>query len=421
MPAMNASLHNKNILLGVCGGIAAYKSAELLRRLQDAGADVRVVMTAAAMEFITPLTFQALSGHPVHTALLEAQAEAASPDVSDDGMDHIELARWADLILIAPATANSIARIASGHADDLLSAVVLASQAKLAIAPAMNHVMWASHATQQNIQTLKDNGVEIFGPAAGSQACGDTGEGRLLEPLDLVSAAAGLFQCGLLAGLNIMITAGPTYEPIDPVRFIGNRSSGRMGFAIAQAAIEQGARVTLVTGPVHLSEPAHCQRINVETAQQMQQAVMSRINEQDIFIGTAAVADYRPQDTQTQKIKKSTNQMNLLLTPNPDILKTVATLEKPPFTVGFAAETQNIKEHALSKLEGKNLQMIAANCVASDNTLKTQQDTGFNSEYNALQVFWRGGEVSLARCRKTQLARQLITLIAKRYHEQTAT
>jgi len=417
MHAMNASLHNKNVLLGVCGGIAAYKSAELLRRLQDAGADVRVVMTAAAMEFITPLTFQALSGHPVHTVLLDAQAEAGT----DDGMDHIELARWADLILIAPATANSIARFASGRADDLLSAVVLASQAKLALAPAMNHIMWASHATQQNIQTLKDNGAEIFGPASGSQACGDIGEGRLLEPPDLVSAAAGLFQCGLLQGLNIMITAGPTYEPIDPVRFIGNRSSGRMGFAIAEAAIEQGALVTLIAGPIHLSEPAHSQRINVETAEQMQQAVMSRINEQDIFIGTAAVADYRPQDAQPQKIKKSADQMRLLLTPNPDILKTVATLDPPPFTLGFAAETQNIKEHALLKLKNKNLQMIAANCVASESNHKTQQDTGFNSEYNALQVFWQDGEISLQRCRKTQLARQLITLLAKRYHEHTAT
>jgi len=425
MPAMNTSLHNKNILLGVCGGIAAYKSAELLRRLQDAGADVRVVMTAAAMKFITPLTFQALSGHPVHTDLLDSQAEATSHDGPHDGphdgMDHIELARWADLILIAPATANSIARLTSGRADDLLSAVVLASKAKLAIAPAMNHVMWAASATQQNIQTLKNDAVEIFGPASGSQACGDTGEGRMLEPPELVSAAAGLFQCGLLQGLKVMITAGPTYEPIDPVRFIGNRSSGRMGFAIAEAAIEQGAIVTLVAGPVHLTEPAHCQRINVETAQQMQQAVMSNINQQDIFIGTAAVADYRPRDAQSQKIKKTADEMSLLLTPNPDILKTVAALEKSPFTLGFAAETQNIKEQALLKLENKNLQMIAANCVASDSNHKTQQDTGFNSEYNALQVFWQGGEISLARCRKTQLARQLITLLAKRYHEQTAT
>jgi len=426
MPRMSPSLHNKNILLGVCGGIAAYKSAALVRRLQDAGADVRVVMSAGAVEFITPLTFQALSGHPVHSHLLDSEAEA--------GMGHIELARWADLILIAPATANSIARLVSGRADDLLCAVCLASRAKLAIAPAMNHMMWASPATQQNIQTLKDNAYCVFGPAAGMQACGETGEGRLLEPDELVNAAAQLFQSGELAGINIMITAGPTYEPIDPVRFIGNRSSGRMGFAIAEAAIEQGAIITLITGPVHLAEPEHCQRIKVETAEQMHRAVMAHIDEQDIFIGTAAVADYRPSQAQSQKIKKSADDLSLTLTPNPDILKDVAALNNPPFTLGFAAETQNIEQHARLKLKNKNLQMIAANLVGTnDDASETQQgsginkdmglnkDMGFNSEYNALQVFWNDGEASLERCRKTQLARQLITLLAKRYHENTAT
>jgi len=426
---MKASLHNKNIIIGVCGGIAAYKSAELVRRLQDAGAQVRVMMTASAIEFITPLTFQALSGYPVHTELLDPQAEA--------GMGHIELARWADLILIAPATANSIARLAAGQADDLLSAVCLASKAKLAIAPAMNHIMWASPATQQNIQSLKNAGYAVFGPAAGLQACGETGEGRLLDVAELVSAASQLFTGGQLAGVNIMITAGPTYEPIDPVRYIGNRSSGKMGFAIAEAAIEQGAIVTLVAGPVHIATPQHCHRIDVETAEQMHQAVMADIDSQDIFIATAAVADYRVLEAQSQKIKKSADDLNLSLTPNPDILKTVAALSTPPFTLGFAAETQNLKHNALLKLKNKNLRMIAANLVGTESrdnthTSKTQQDLGFNqdsgfnqdmgfnSEYNALQVFWHNGDINLERCRKNQLARQLVTLLAQHYKNEAS-
>jgi len=413
MPCMKTSLHNKNILLGVCGGIAAYKSADLVRRLQDAGADVRVILTAGAMEFITPLTFQALSGHPVHTDLLDAEAEA--------GMGHIELARWADLILIAPATANSIARIASGRADDLLSAVCLANNSKIAIAPAMNHVMWASTATQQNIKQLQQSDIDVFGPASGIQACGEVGEGRLLEVAKIVSACGQLFKPGLLQGVNIMITAGPTFEPIDPVRFIGNRSSGQMGFAIAQAAIEQGASVTLVAGPVHLATPEHCKRIDVETALQMHQAVMDNIASQNVFIATAAVADYRPSSAQSQKIKKTGDELTISLTPNPDILKQVAALDKPPFTLGFAAETQNVKDYALQKLKNKNLNMIAANKVSHSNDNEDQQDTGFNSAYNALQVLWNGGEATLERCRKTQLARQLLTLLAKRYYENTTT
>ena len=405
---MNSGLlQNKNILLGVCGGIAAYKSAELVRRLQDAGAEVRVVMTAGAMEFITPLTFQALSGHSVHSDLLDSQAEAA--------MGHIELARWADLILIAPATANSIARLASGRADDLLCAVCLASQSKIALAPAMNHVMWSADATQQNIKKLRNNGAEIFGPASGTQACGEIGEGRLLEADELVKACSQLFKPGLLQGERILITAGPTFEAIDPVRFIGNRSSGRMGFALAEAAIEQGAQVTLVSGPVHLPTPAHVQRIDVESAAQMHDAVMQHIDEQCIFIACAAVADYRPLEAQAEKIKKSADEFNLQLTPNIDILKTVAALPNAPFTLGFAAETQNLQSHARQKLKQKNLQMIAANLVGN----KTK-DTGFNSEYNALQVFWNGGDATLERCTKNQLARQLITLLAKKYYENTA-
>lgn len=415
---MIASLQNKNILLGICGGIAAYKSADLVRRLKDAGADVRVVMTSAATEFITPLTFQALSGHTVHTDLLDTEAEAA--------MGHIELARWADLFLIAPATANSIARFVSGRSDDLMSAIYLANQSIIAIAPAMNHAMWSAEATQSNINTLSQRSVHILGPASGSQACGETGAGRLLESIEIVEACSQLFQPGRLQGVNIMITAGPTFEPIDPVRYIGNRSSGRMGFAIAQAAVEQGANVTLITGPVHIESPLHVTRINVETAQQMHQAVMSHIKDQCIFIATAAVADYRPAELHTQKIKKSAEELTLSLSRNPDILSDVAALENAPFTLGFAAETQNIKDYALQKLEKKNLRMIAANLVAQEsyeNTTADEQDSGFNSEFNSLHVFWRNNgkanhkvsDKKLERCRKTELARQLISLLADQY------
>jgi len=415
---MKASLHNKNILLGVCGGIAAYKSAELVRRLQDAGATVRVVMTVAATEFVTPLTFQALSGYPVHTQLLDSEAEAA--------MGHIELARWADLILIAPATANSIARLASGRGDDLLSAICLATQSQLAIAPAMNHAMWASATTQINIQQLKSRQVHVFGPASGTQACGEIGEGCLLEVNELVLASSQLFNAGKLQGVKVMISAGPTFEPIDAVRFIGNRSSGRMGFAIAQAAIEQGARVTLVAGPVHLPTPEHCTRTDVQTAQQMYDAVMQNIADQDIFISTAAVADYRPTQAQHEKIKKTAAELTIALTRNPDILASVAALDSPPFTLGFAAETHNVKEYAQQKLQQKKLNMIAANQVGfSPDQQSDEQDSGFNSEYNALHVFWPNTdanqaspnchEIKFERSRKTQLARQLIDLLATHY------
>ncbi len=411
---MKGSLHNRNILLGVCGGIAAYKSAELVRRLQDAGATVRVVMTTAATEFVTPLTFQALSGYPVHTELLDPEAEAA--------MGHIELARWADLILIAPATANSIARLCTGRADDLLSAICLASQSQLAIAPAMNHVMWSSESTQQNIQQLVKRGVHILGPASGLQACGEVGEGRLLEVDDLVVACEHLFQGGLLEGVHVMITAGPTYEPIDPVRYIGNRSSGRMGFAIAEAAVAQGAIVTLVAGPVNLETPEHCTRIDIETAQQMHTAVMERIESQDIFIATAAVADFRPMQVESNKIKKADSELTLTLVQNPDILSEVAHLDNAPFTLGFAAETDHLRDYALDKLTRKKLNMIAANAVNHDHQSDTE-DTGFNSEYNALQVFSQQGhtvtETPLPATglplRKTELARQLIDLLATHY------
>ena len=415
---MKVSLHNKNILLGVCGGIAAYKSAELVRRLQDAGASVRVVMTKAATEFVTPLTFQALSGHPVHTELLDPEAEAA--------MGHIELARWADLMLIAPATANTISRLSSGHGDDLLSAIYLATQSIVAIAPAMNHAMWSAESTQFNVQQLMSQKVHVFGPASGSQACGETGEGRLLEVNEIVIACSQLFSSGKLQGLKVMITAGPTFEPIDPVRYIGNRSSGRMGFAIAEAAIEQGATVTLIAGPVHLATPEHSMRTDVQTAQQMYDAVMHNISEQDVFISTAAVADYRPTKPQNEKMKKTSAELSIALTRNPDILSSVAALDTAPFTLGFAAETHDIKNHALQKLQKKKLDMIAANQVGfSVDQQSNEQDSGFNSEYNALHVFWQepnSGESSLSfnetkleLNRKTQLARQLIDLLANNY------
>ncbi len=411
------SLHNKNILLAVCGGIAAYKSAELLRRLQDAGASVRVVMTAAACEFITPLTFQALSGHPVHTELLDAEAES--------GMGHIELARWADLILIAPATANTLSRLAQGRADDLLSAICLASQSPLAIAPAMNHVMWSSASTQQNLQQLITRGVHVFGPASGHQACGESGDGRMLEAEQLLQACAQVFSPGKLQGVKLMITAGPTFEPIDPVRYIGNRSSGKMGFALAEAAVEQGAQVTLVAGPVQLATPAHVTRIDVQTAQQMYDAVMQQIDQQAIFIATAAVADYRPAEVQTDKIKKSAHEFELKLQRNPDILASVAALKNSPFTLGFAAETHNEADYAIGKLQHKKLNMIAANKVAYDSSSSdTQQDSGFSSDYNALQVFWQAKDNKIAqqafpRARKTQLARQLLDLLATHYQNTT--
>jgi len=415
---MKASLHNKNILLGVCGGIAAYKSAELVRRLQDAGATVRVVMTKAATEFVTPLTFQALSGHPVHTDLLDPEAEAA--------MGHIELARWADLMLIAPATANTIARLSSGQSDDLLSAIYLATQSTVAIAPAMNHVMWSSDSTQNNVQQLIKHKVHVFGPASGSQACGETGEGRLLEVSELVSACSQLFSSGKLQSVKVMITAGPTFEPIDPVRYIGNRSSGRMGFAMAEAAIEQGANVTLIAGPVHLTSPEHSTRIDIQTAQQMYDAVMNNIADQDIFISTAAVADYRPAQAQDEKIKKTDAEFSIALTRNPDILSSVAALDKPPFTLGFAAETHDVKNHALQKLQKKKLNMIAANQVGfSLDQQSNEQDSGFNSEYNALHIFWQNpsadksspsfNELKFELNRKSQLARQLIELLAHHY------
>ena len=396
-------LSGKHILLGVTGGIAAYKSAELVRQLRQQGAEVRVVMTAAAMEFVTPLTFQALSGHPVHLDLLDTGAEAA--------MGHIELARWADALLIAPATADFIARIVSGRADDLLTAVCLACDAAVAVAPAMNRVMWGNPATANNILTLEKRGVRILGPAEGSLACGESGPGRMLEPAQLVTAVTGLFNTGLLAGRRVLVTAGPTREAIDPVRYISNRSSGRMGFAVATAAAEAGANVVLVSGPVSLATPARVRRINVESAAEMHAAVMNDIAYCDVFISVAAVADYRPVITAQQKLKKTAATLSLELTRNPDILAAVAALPDAPFCVGFAAETQAIDSNAREKMRAKNLDMIAANAVG--------QQQGFDQEDNALHVLWAQGEQQLALTGKAKLARQLVAIIAERLENIT--
>jgi phosphopantothenoylcysteine decarboxylase/phosphopantothenate--cysteine ligase len=393
------TLSGKHILLGVTGGIAAYKSAELVRQLRAQGSEVRVVMTASATEFVTPLTFQALSAHPVHTDLLDTGAEAA--------MGHIELARWADVLLIAPATADFIARMAAGRADDLLAAVCLACDAVLAVAPAMNRVMWENPATRENIRVLKQRRVRVLGPAAGLQACGEQGPGRMLEPAELVGELSTLFASGLLAGYRVLVTAGPTREAIDPARYISNRSSGRMGYAVAAAAAEAGADVLLISGPASLATPARIRRIDVESAAEMRATVMSEIARADIFISVAAVADYRPAQIARQKLKKNSPTVSLQLTRNPDILSEVAALPDAPFTVGFAAETHAVNTQARDKLRAKNIDMIAANAVG--------RELGFDQEDNALQVIWEQGEQSLARADKRKLARQLVAIIAERY------
>jgi phosphopantothenoylcysteine decarboxylase/phosphopantothenate--cysteine ligase len=405
-PQAAVSLTNRHILLGVTGGIAAYKSADLVRRLQDLGASVRVVMTKAAQEFITPLTLQALSGHPVHTDLLDPAAEAA--------MGHIELARWADLVLVAPATADFIARLAHGHADDLLTTLCLATPAPVALAPAMNQGMWRDPATQVNLATLRERQIILFGPAEGSQACGDVGPGRMLEPLDIAQRAAGVFRSRLLDGKRVLITAGPTREAIDPVRFISNHSSGKMGFALAEAAAAAGARVTLVAGPVHLATPERVSRVDVESAQQMYDAVMQRADACDVFIASAAVADYRPRAIADQKIKKQhSDAMTIELVRNPDIVASVAARDPHPFTVGFAAETRDVQNYARDKLERKKLDMIVANDVAA-------AGIGFNSDNNAVTVLWPGGEAQFGERAKSVLARELIALIASRLHPRLA-
>ena len=392
-------LTGKHILLGVTGGIAAYKSAELVRQLRLSGAVVRVVMTAAATEFITPLTLQALSGNPVHTDLLDPAAEAA--------MGHIELARWADVLLVAPATADFIARIADGRANDLLAAVCLACDAPVAVAPAMNRAMWENPATGKNLATLQGRNILVLGPAEGLQACGETGPGRMLEADELVAGLSGMFQTGVLAGQQVLVTAGPTREALDPVRYLSNHSSGRMGFAVAAAAAEAGAAVTLISGPVSLATPAGVQRIDVESAADMYAAVMQAVTAADIFIGVAAVADYRPAVVAPQKLKKESAEISLDLIRNPDILAAVAILPDGPFTVGFAAETEAVANNAQNKRLAKGVHMIAANRVGAG--------LGFNSEENALHVFWEKGEQVLPVTGKDKLARQLLNLIAEQF------
>ena len=393
------SLINKNILLGVTGGIAAYKSAEIVRGLKKAGSSVRVVMTQSAQEFITPLTLQALSGNPVSTDLLDAEAEAA--------MGHIELARWADAILIASATANTIAMLSSGRADDLLSSITLAFDGPIGLAPAMNQAMWKDERTQSNIKNLENKDFSLYGPGSGEQACGDVGLGRMLEPSEIVELFASLFKAGSLSNKSVLITAGPTQEPIDPVRYVTNRSSGKMGYALAEAAVEAGAQVTLVSGPVNIKPPASCNFISVETAQEMYDAVMHHVSGKDVYIGTAAVADYSPTKVEGSKIKKDGSNESLVLEmkENQDILKTVSDKEDRPYVVGFAAETEDLLKNARKKLEKKKLDLIIANDV-SDKSI------GFDSEENEVTLITNSEEVLLDRSSKKKIAKRIVEFIS---------
>jgi phosphopantothenoylcysteine decarboxylase / phosphopantothenate---cysteine ligase len=393
------TLAGKQVLLGVSGGIAAYKAPDLVRRLREQGAEVRVVLTASAARFVAPLTFQAVSGHPVRGGLWDEAAEAA--------MSHIELARWADLVVIAPATADFLARLAAGLADDLLTTVCLATEAPITAAPAMNKIMWAHQATRENVRRLESRGVHLLGPGTGDQACGEIGEGRMLEPAELVAALGSRsMQAGVLAGKCVLITAGPTREALDPVRYLTNRSSGKMGYALAAAAARAGAEVVLVSGPVSLAPPRGVRLIEVETALQMREAVRAELPRVSVFIGAAAVADYRPAHPASQKLKKHANEMVVELIRNPDILAEVAASEPRPFVVGFAAETEDVEINAQLKLEHKALDMIAANRVG--------QDCGFDREDNALVVFWPGGRQDLGCGSKAELADCLVRLIAER-------
>jgi len=397
-------LQGKKILLGVCGGIAAYKSAELTRRLMDQGAQVRIVMTASAKQFITPLTMQAVSGHVIYDDLLDPQAEA--------GMGHIELAKWADLILIAPATANAIARLRAGMADELLTTLCLATPSPIAIAPAMNQQMYLAAATQDNLTVLAERGILVWGPGQGIQACGDVGPGRLLDVPDLVKLCCDFFtpQQPLLAGVNVVITAGPTQEAIDPVRYISNHSSGKMGFSLANAALSMGANVTVIAGPVNLSLAADINRIDVKSARDMHQAALASLDTADIFIACAAVADYRTETIHSEKMKKQadTDAITLTLVKNPDIIADVANAKNRPFCVGFAAETNDVEAYALGKLARKNLDLIAANDVSNS----TQ---GFNSDNNALTVFAKDKRFDIPLCNKKEVAIQLLKIISEQY------
>jgi phosphopantothenoylcysteine decarboxylase/phosphopantothenate--cysteine ligase len=401
----NAAMRGKHVLLGVTGGIAAYKSADLVRRLIERGAEVQVVMTAGAREFVGATTFQALSGRSVRDSLWDSAAEAA--------MGHIELARWADVVVVAPASADFMARLASGRADDLLSTLCLATAAPLALAPAMNQQMWANAATQANVATLTERGIHLLGPGVGEQACGELGPGRMLEPNTIADLLEPLLVGdGAFSGKRILITAGPTREAIDPVRFVSNRSSGKMGYAVAEAMHAQGAEVVLVSGPVALTPPPGVRCIVVESAAQMLEAVQRELPGTHVLVATAAVADYRPLTVAERKIKKKDEQMSLELTRTTDILATVAAQSERPFVVGFAAETDAVEEHALEKLQRKKLDMIAANEVGSS--------MAFDCEDNALLVLWRGGgRAELKRAPKRELATALVALIAERYNAKS--
>ena len=396
------SLTNKRILLGITGGIAAYKCAELTRLFSKAGAEVRVAMTKAATEFITPLTMQALSGNRVSLDLLDTDAEAA--------MGHIELARWADLVIIAPATADFIARVSHGQADDILTTLVLATAAPIAIAPAMNQAMWSDSGTQGNLSALSDRGYHIFGPASGEQACGDVGPGRMLEPQQLLQHCGNLFDVGRFASLRLLITGGPTREAIDPVRFISNHSSGKMAFALAQEAAAAGAQVTLVSGPVNLATPDSVSRIDVESAEDMLDAVMDNISGTNVFIGVAAVADYRPKQLAHEKIKKDDEGLTLSLIKNPDIISEVAKLSKGPFTVGFAAETNSIIENGKQKLLSKKLDLLFANNATQS----------FNSDSISLTAITSENEFEIATANKNVVAQEILKLISERINSKSA-
>lgn len=399
------SLANKNILLGVTGGIAAYKSAEIVRHLKKSGASVRVVMTRSAEEFITPLTLQALSGNRVSTELLDAEAEAA--------MGHIELAKWADGILIAPATANTIARLSSGRGDDLLSTVTLAFDGPISVAPAMNQAMWRDERTQENLKKLIDQDFGICGPGSGEQACGDVGLGRMLEPLDIINMFSLSFNEGTLSGKKILITAGPTQEPIDPVRFITNRSSGKMGYSLVEAALESGANVTLISGPVNIEPPSNCNFVSIKTAKEMYDAVMHHISGMDVYIGTAAVSDYSPAKASDSKIKKdgSSSPMVLELKENQDILKSVSELDQRPYVVGFAAETNDLIKNAEKKLSNKNLDLIIANDVSN-------KEIGFDSDDNEVTLITEKDKYLIERQNKRKVSKKIIDFISGRINDQ---
>jgi phosphopantothenoylcysteine decarboxylase/phosphopantothenate--cysteine ligase len=396
-----SDIEGRRVLLGVTGSIAAYKSPDIVRRLKEQGAEVRVVLTASAEKLVSPTVFQAVSGEAVRGDIWDEKAEAA--------MGHIELAKWTDLILIAPATANLIAQLAAGSAENLLTTICLASEAPLTIAPSMNQAMWRDAATQNNCEVLRKRNITFIGPDDGEQACGDTGPGRMSEPADIVNRLARGGMAGRLEGLRIMVSAGPTREAIDPVRFISNRSSGKMGFAVARAAADAGAKVTLIAGPVNLPTPPGVERVDVETTQQMCDAALERVIGMDIYIGAAAISDYRPVQVATQKIKKTADTFVLEMLRSPDLLATIAGLDDCPFTVGFAAETENLEQHATDKLKRKKLDMIVANLVG--------ENLCFDADDNEAVVLWQDGRQPLPRVSKQELARQLVEVIASRYRQ----